>query len=176
MKLFALHLGLFFFSLFTCGEVSNPYSGRTVDGLRPTYGQVDDDHYYSKEPEAIVTLQNVVLYEDYILVVEQLAGIHVISNEDPTNPVAVAFWVLPGVTNFTIADDVLFMPLGNDIVAIDILDINNLTIISIVENAIESFTNSRSPSAEGPFECVHPDSGMVIGWYADELIDPNCWR
>lgn len=163
----------------SCWEdsISNPASGLTVEGLRPLYLELTDANYRSTAPRPISVLENVVLYRQYILVVERLEGIHVIDNSDPTMPEAVAFWRLPGIQNFTVADDVLYMPLSDKIVAISIVDINSISIISIIEEALPSFAGERSPNNYwGSFECVHPDSGVVTAWVEATLTDPKCWR
>jgi len=158
-------------------SISNPASGLTVQGLKPLYVDITNANYRSTAPRPISALENVVLYRQYILVVERSEGIHVIDNSDPTMPEAVAFWRLPGIQNFTVADDVLYMPLSDKIVAISIIDIDNIGILSIVEEALPSFTGDRSPTDYwGSFECVHPDSGVVTAWVEATLTDPKCWR
>jgi len=157
--------------------ISNPADGLTVEGMRPLYVDITNEYYRSTEPRDITSLENIVLYRQYILVVDQSKGIHVIDNSDPTMPEAVAFWVLPGIRNFTVADDVLYMPIADKIVAVSISNIESISILSITEEALPSFAGERSPMGYfGSFECVHPDSGVVTSWVQAMITDPKCWR
>jgi len=157
--------------------VTNPAAGLEVNGMRPFYTEISNEIIYSTEPQEVKSLENVILFGTYILVVEQLEGIHVINNEDPSNPVSVAFWNIPGITNFTISNSTLFVPIADKLVSIAVSDIHNIAVLGIQEGVFPSFTGHMFPEGfHGSFECVDPEKGVVIFWVSDILFDPQCWR
>jgi hypothetical protein len=170
-----LFLSIFISSCFN--EEINPGANRTVIGMKPEYAQFNEAYYFSTEPRFIEELGNLVLFRQYILVAEEFQGIHVIDNSDPTNPLPVAFWHLPGVSSFAISGDILFLPLGRKLMAIDISDINMISILSVTDNIFNSFTGNDFPSNySGSFQCAQIDSGAVVRWVEAELFSPDCWR
>src|SRR3990167_4968496 len=58
----------------------------------------------------------------YIYINEQLTGIHVVDNQDPTNPKLIAFYKIPGNVDIAIKSNILYADSYVDIVAIDISD------------------------------------------------------
>lgn len=150
-----------------------------VDGLRPIYFSADDFSGIESQPPRTSTHQGAVsLYKDYILVNENLQGVHVFDNSNPANPVKIAFWSIPGNLNFTISDDILYADNGVHLLVIDVSDIYNIKFETHIPDqfghiqAAELFPIDH----HGWFECAKPGRGIVIGWEAARLNDPRCFR
>lgn len=174
--LFALPL---FLSLFTCGRdiVENPVQEGVVQGLQPIYAQVSAETIFSSEPRSVGLLQSFSVFKEYILVTERDQGIHVLDNSNPEDPVAIYFWNIPGIRNFTVANNNLLVPIGSRLVTIDVSDIDNIFLRSIQEDFFEDAdTNLFPEDYRGSFECVDLAKGVVVDWEVVELTNPKCWR
>lgn len=173
---FALPL---FLSLFTCGKeiIENPVQSGVVEGLRPIYSQVASETVFASEPRPVVSLQSFSVFKEYILVTERNQGIHVLDNSNPEEPVGIHFWNIPGIRNFTVANNNLLVPIGSRLVTIDVADVDNVFLRSIQEDFFENAdTNIFPDNYVGSFECVDLSKGVVIGWEETELTEPKCWR
>ena len=65
-------------------------------------------------------------YGPYILVGETGQGIHVFDNNDPSNPTGIAFINVPLNEDMAIRNDVMFVDIGRDVVAVDVSDWANV--------------------------------------------------
>ncbi|PSR11674.1 MAG: hypothetical protein DA408_14615 [Bacteroidetes bacterium] len=68
-------------------------------------------------------------YNQYILIAEKGEGIHIIDNHDPRSPQAVAFLSIPGAENMSVKDNILYVNNFIDLLAIDITDIQQASLI-----------------------------------------------
>ncbi|HEY7774515.1 MAG TPA: hypothetical protein VIC26_15125 [Marinagarivorans sp.] len=64
----------------------------------------------------------VVVYQDYLFVLEPFVGVHVFDNRDNENPRALGFLAVPGNSDILIKDDVLYLDSYTDLVKIAIID------------------------------------------------------
>lgn len=61
--------------------------------------------------------------------------------------------------------------------AININDLDNIEIVSRLENVFDKFVGDLFPEDySGFFKCVDPSKGAVIGWSEKILLEPQCWR
>ncbi len=68
-------------------------------------------------------------YNQHILIAEKGQGIHIIDNRDPRSPQAVSFLRIPGAANMAVKDDILYVNNYIDLLAIDITDIRQASLI-----------------------------------------------
>ncbi|HMQ07781.1 MAG TPA: hypothetical protein PKC30_10810 [Saprospiraceae bacterium] len=73
-------------------------------------------------------------YDLFLLINEAGKGIHFYDVSNPANPVQVAFYNIPGNFDMAIRDNILYADNVIDLIAIDIINIQNPRIISRVEN------------------------------------------
>jgi len=149
----------------------------SADGLRPIYIQVDTDLIRSEDPRPFGILGKIVLQAPYIFINELSQGIHILDNSDPFNPVAIAFFNIPGNIDFTVNGNILFADNSYDLYVINIEDIHNIKLSSIVENVYEQnrLELAFPPEYDGYFECVDTTRGLVVGWEQALLEFPKCW-
>ena len=62
--------------------------------------------------------------DNYIFIVEELKGIHVFDNTDPSSPVKKAFVRLPGVVDISISGSNMYADSYVDLVVLDVQDVD----------------------------------------------------
>ena len=82
---------------------------------------------------------NIYYYNDMLLINERRQGIHVIDNSDPSNPVPLSFISIPGNLDMAVRNNVLYVDLYLDLVAIDITDVTNPKIIGRTDGVFSSW-------------------------------------
>lgn len=149
-----------------------------VQGMTPLYvSSTDFSLIRSELPRQFENLGNIVNVGDYIFLNEKGKGIHVLDNSDPSLPVNTLFWNIPGNLEFTIKDNTLYADNSIHLLVIDITDINDIQVLSYVENLYlhRPVANPRPEEPySGPFNCVKKENGVHVGWKVEELIDPLC--
>ena len=68
-------------------------------------------------------------YNEHILIAEKGEGIHIIDNHDPRSPRAIAFLSIPGADNMAVKDNILYVNNFIDLLAIDITNIEEASLI-----------------------------------------------
>jgi hypothetical protein len=101
-------------------------------------------------------------------------GIHVINNQNPSNPQPVAFISVPGNADIAVKGDVLYADNATDLVSLDISNPLQVRVLHRVENA---FPSEMYPPHTGVFfQCVDKTKGAVVGWEKTTLENPKCRR
>ena len=135
---------------------------------------------------AVATEQNVELknpgkiyYKDnYIFIVEELKGIHVFDNFDPSSPVKKGFVKLPGVVDISISGYIMYADSFVDLVMLDVQNIDNIKEVGRVRD-IFPYT---VPPTDNDFPMAYVDNkkGVVTGWELKKIREriydnPNPW-
>ena len=105
--------------------------------LTPIYMTKDEIRAGSLTNEAARELCNpgqIYYYNQHIFINERGAGVHVINNVDPENPTNIAFLNIPGNDDIAIKNGILYANNYMDLLAIDITNFNNATLISRTED------------------------------------------
>ncbi|TVZ15533.1 LVIVD repeat-containing protein [Maribacter sp. MAR_2009_72] len=121
------------------------------------------------EPIPVVSSGKVYAYKNYIFVNDVGLGFHVIDNSSPQNPERIAFIKLKGNNDISIKDDKLYADSYGDLVVFNISDINAISLISRMENAIYNngvwMTNVTFPQADiYEYGDIDYDKDIVVGW------------
>lgn len=175
------HLGIILCLIFiySCGTEEIPEYPENVTGMVPTYLDPDDSSLIrSTEPRAYENLGGIVERGSFIYVAELATGIHVVNNENPSNPYQIAFWEIPGCSAFTLSDNKLFVSNTVHLWVIDITDVYNIVVIDKEEDIFKDENNNlinRPPlDYNGFFECVDPDKGIPVRWRLETIPTPEC--
>lgn len=88
----------------------------------------------------------IYFYNQYILINEMREGIHVIDNQDPSNPINIAFIPIPGNIDMAIMNDMLYVDAYTDLVILDIATISQPQVLERKENV---FTSHYHAGPEG---------------------------
>lgn len=157
---------------YSCEDVTY----REYKGNEPVYLS------YEELRTAVATEQNpelknpgkIYFKDNYIFIVEELKGIHVFDNTDPSSPVNKVFIKLPGVVDISISGNIMYADSYVDIVVLDLQDINNIHQVSRV---LDVFTYTVPPTGNTyPMAYVDQTKGVVTGWNLKlirEKVDVN---
>lgn len=149
-----------------------------VMGLEAVYFDALDFSEIRTQPAQDIDEQGKILKKgDYLFINEKKKGIHVVDNQDPTNPFYVFFWNIPGNLNFTINGDFLYADNGPHMVIINISDYADIKYDSHIvdafyENIIEQYPDDEEFGFY--FKCTDPEKGLVKEWVPVLLTNPNC--
>ena len=104
-----------------------------------------------------------IYYKDnYIFIVEELKGIHVFDNADPSSPVKKAFVNLPGVVDISISGYILYADSFVDLVILDVQNVDNIREVARVTDILPYTV----PPVDNdyPMATVDDKKGVVIDW------------
>ncbi|MEI6048369.1 MAG: hypothetical protein WCS03_05685 [Bacteroidota bacterium] len=153
-------LSLFSILFYSCEDTTY----REYTGNAPVYITYDDLR------ESVVAEQNVELKnpgkiyfkDNYIFIIEELKGIHVFDNNNPSAPVKKTFIKVPGVVDMAIAGNTLYADSFVDLVAIDVQDVENIhevgRVLDILPYTIPPVDNKF------PLGYVDKEKGLVASW------------
>lgn len=125
---------------------------------------------YNDLRSAVAIKQNVdlvnpgkIYYKDnYIFIVDELKGVHVYDNSDPSSPVKKAFVNIPGVVDISISGYIMYADSYVDLVILDVQDVENIhetgRVIDILPYTVPATGN------ELPVGNVDAGKGVVTGW------------
>ncbi len=146
--------------LFSCEDSTY----REYRGNAPVLMSYDDLRAAIKS-EQNVELKNPgkIYYKDnYIFIVEELKGIHVFDNTDPSSPVKKTFVKLPGVVDISISGFNLYADSFVDLVILDVQDIDNIREVGRVKDILP-YTVPPTGN-ELPIAYVDSKKGVVVDW------------
>jgi hypothetical protein len=141
---------------------------------------------YSDLRAAINIQQNVnlkdpgkIYYKDnYIFIVEELKGIHVFDNSDPSSPVKKAFINVPGVVDISVSGYIMYADSYVDLVILDVQNIDNIKEVGRVKDILPYTV----PPTENDYPTAYVDDkeGVVIDWEVRTIREkvhqnPNPW-
>jgi len=118
-------------------------------------------------PSDLVNPGKIYFKDQYIFIVEEMKGIHIFDNSNPSGPVNLTYIEVPGNADIAIKGDVLYADSYIDMVAIDISDINAIKEAGRVEKVL--------PYTIPPFDEKYPmatideKKGVVTGWEIREV-------
>ncbi|MGL2962466.1 LVIVD repeat-containing protein [Flavobacterium sp. RSB2_4_14] len=105
--------------------------------------------------------------ENYLFYIAQEEGVHIFNNLNPAAPVNIAFMNLEGVHDISVKGNYLFADNFVDLLVFDISDIQNITLVRTVENAI-AFSPTYPEDAEYYDYIVWPSEGEIITGFTVE--------
>jgi hypothetical protein len=157
---FIIILTLFILTIISCEDSTY----KEYEGNAPVYLS------YSDLRASVIQEQNVPLKnpgkiyfkDDYIFIVEELKGIHVFDNSNPSSPVKKVFVKLPGVVDISISGYIMYADSYIDLVVLDVEDINNIHEVGRVKEILPYTV----PPVDNDFPMAYVDQekGVVTGW------------
>ncbi len=102
---------------------------------------------------------------NYIFISQKGEGIHVINNENPSNPEKKGFIRIPGNLDMAIKGNVLYADNATDLLAIDLKNYQNVEVVKRIENV---FPKNLPPDAQSIPERYQKknrsDSTVIVKW------------
>ena len=117
----------------------------------------------STEKDVDLTDPGKIYFKDnFIFIVEELKGIHVFDNSDPSSPVKKTFLKVPGTVDIAISGNILYADSFVDLVAVDVQDVNNIHEVARVKDI---FPYLVPPTGNDyPMAYVDNKKGVVVEW------------
>jgi hypothetical protein len=107
-------------------------------------------------PQPLEEVGKIYFKDGYLFVNDPGKGIHVIDNQDPSNPVKKYFINIPGNYDLSIRNTILYADSYIDLVALDISDLNQVKEVGRLENIFSGY-NSMGFYADS-------ERGIVTEW------------
>jgi len=147
-----------------------------VTGLAPIYHEGEWKTIEAKPPRPIESLFKIYYKDSLLFVGESQKGVHVIDNSDPFNPERIKFIEIIGNSDIAIKGNVLYANNLSDLISLDISNLDDIKLLSRVEDVFPTAGSALPDGYAGFFECPDPNMGAIIGWTETNLESPECWR
>lgn len=104
----------------------------------------------------------IYVYNDLLLVSEVNKGVHIINNQDKSNPKQIAFIKIYGNIDMAVKDGYLYLDSFMDLVVVNLNDLNDIQESKRVENVFpfDPFQSVSYPLYQCPFDT---GKGVVVG-------------
>lgn len=135
----------------------------------PVYMTYDDLRKAVKQSASrdLVNPGKIYFKDNYIFVVEELKGIHIINASNPSSPQKTGFIEVPGCVDIAVKNSTLYADSYVDLVAIDVSNLSNIKEVSRVKDI---FPYTVPPAGnEYRIAEVDKDKGVVINWEVKEV-------
>ncbi len=137
---------------------------REYKGNAPVYISYADLRTSITE-EQNVDLKNpgkIYFKDNYIFIIEELKGIHVFDNSNPSSPVKKVFVKVPGVVDMAISGNILYADSFVDLVALDVQDIGDIHEVGRVRDILPYTVPPTGNDL--PVGSVDKEKGLVVSW------------
>jgi len=156
---------------------------RTFVEINPVWLPLDEIRVPPTSEDAR-TLENpgkMYFYNDFILINERKAGVHVVDNSDPNNPKNISFINIPGNIDMAVKDNYLYVDNYMDLLTLDFSDINDVKEVCRLEDVfISDFWNAGPEGVLVDFvetenmievDCGEADNGPILTRGNEVFID-----
>jgi len=117
----------------------------------------------AKEPNVDLKNPGKIYFKDnYIFIIEELRGIHVYDNTDPSSPVKKVFLKIPGVIDMAISGYILYADSFVDLVILDVQNVDNMHEVGRIKNILP-YTVPPAGN-DYPMAFVDEKKGVVVNW------------
>jgi hypothetical protein len=112
--------------------------------------------------------------DNFIFIVEELKGIHIFDNTDPSSPVKKVFIKLPGVVDISISGSIMYADSYVDLVVLDVQDVDNIHETGRIKDILP-YTIPPTGN-DFPMGYIDQKKGVVVDWELKtikEKVDPH---
>ncbi|MCO6459780.1 MAG: hypothetical protein J5I59_00115 [Saprospiraceae bacterium] len=146
----------------------------SVEGFAPIYlAKTDSDTVTFIQPQPTVQPGKIVIKGTLLFQVEQYQGIHIVDLSDPENAKKIGFYKIFACSELTIHNHFIYTNSGRDFIVIDIKQLDVPRVTDYRDNYFTAFS-FPAPPVNSYFECPDPTKGIIIGWEAKTLNNPQC--
>lgn len=120
---------------FACKKNSN-ITTKTIKLYTPVYSSKATAlaSINGSQSQAVTKAGKIYIKDNYIFLNDLNKGIHIIDNTNPSHPVQIAFLAIPGNLDIAVKGNILYADMYSDLLALDITNPRNVSIVSKVEN------------------------------------------
>ena len=123
-----------------------------------------------RNPREIEKPGKIWVYDNFIFVIEQYRGIHILDNTDSENPKNLRFMQIDGCTDVAVNNGIIYANNAVDLIGVrPASDYNSINVVSRNRNVLPEI---QSPSGwfNRDFEKFRPDDTIIVRW---ETYNPN---
>ncbi len=164
------------FTLFACDTYVPSFPNGAVEGLKPVYEQEEETLISKSNSRTLIRPGKIYSYGNLLLISEVDAGIHVINNTDPKNPINLFFITIPGNSDMAVSGDYLYANTISDLIVLKLQDDGFELVNRINKFFMEPSDEIYPPFFDVYYECIDPAKGKVIGWENAILEAPECYK
>lgn len=166
-------LSLLFF-LTSCFEFQTD-EYRVLDGYLPIYGDKENLIIETQQARDFEKAGKLFYYKNFIFINEDMKGIHVLNNENPSNPKKVGFIQIEGNKNVAVKGNYLYANSFTDLVVVDVTSIQNAFEVKRFKNVIGKQNDFIDyPHKNAYYQCPAKDK-IVLGWKAGKINSGTCY-
>ncbi len=114
---------------------------------------------HSESPRSLQRPGKIYYYADHLFINELREGVHVYDNNNPEQPLPVAFLSIPGVEDIAIRNGILYANSYSDLLAVDISDVQDAQLVGRAQDAF--------PLPLGDYV---DEQGRVLVYYEQETV------
>ncbi|MEZ4847126.1 MAG: hypothetical protein R3B93_00530 [Bacteroidia bacterium] len=131
----------------------------------PVYMSLEDFHnaVSIEGPREIANPGKIYVKDDYLFVSEIAKGVHVIDNQNPSNPVSLAFINAPGNYDISFNCDKLYIDSSTDLLVFDMTNPAKPVFVERVQNALPHIVEYNGYFADA-------SQGVVVEWI-QEIVE-----
>jgi len=111
---------------------------------------------------------NIYFKDNYLFILDNFEGMHVIDNSNPEAPINKAYYSITGITGMAIQNQYLYVNAYTDLVIIDVSNIEQPIESGRLENVFEYAWPSHDP--QYPLAEVDPSKGIITGWEIKDYV------
>ena len=139
---------------------------------QPIYLAEEDARQVEFQPaKTLVNPGKIYVYGNLLLINEKNIGIHLIDNTDPNSPQTLGFVQIPGNLDIAVREGVLYADSYTDLLALDLGNGTNVTILERFEDVFEYDFYSWDFDPAYPLGNIDHSKGIVIGWRQIEITE-----
>lgn len=111
-----------------------------------------------------------IFFKDSKIFITELGeGVHVVNNEDPSNPQREAFIQVPGAMDVQMKNEFLYVDSYTDLVVFDLSNTESIQFSSRVEDVF--IYNLPEHNGSYPRAEVDPEKGVVVDWTVEQVTE-----
>lgn len=163
----SLHKPLLFLLIPLITGFSFEPDDRDMTAYRPVLLEKDDlpRSISMDQPRDFTLPGKIYIYNDLVFIVDLFTGIHVIDNQDPTQPQKTGFIKIPGVMDMAMRNQVLYADNSIDLISVDF---SNYPQITSLDRVPDVFPEPVPPDMEWiPYawsQGNRPENTVIVGW------------
>lgn len=124
-------------------------------------------------PKPVANPGKLCLYKNWVFLVENYKGVHLIDNSDPVNPVRKGFLTVPGCMEVAVHNDVFYVNSAVDLVGIKIdLDAMTATELSRLKGVLPALSNPKGLIPKSVLTKCIDGTYEIVGWIPKSTNKP----
>ncbi len=127
-----------------------------------------DRQLHVEEPQPIETVGKIYQKGNYLFISERFEGIHVINNDNPSNPEKMGFIRIPGSLDMAVKGSTLYADNATDLIAIDVSNPENIDVKKRISEVFPEFNPPDDGRIPEKYQKQNrPEGTVLVKWEKD---------